>query len=1851
MFAHKSFIRQIVLSALLLMIGSIGQGANAPQFKIPDFAYPKTVVEDAQAMLASADDSSDAGATRLTALVQLFAAQTVIDRDSMFVQPAVVERQLEVGTLDNASRAMLLALEAKLYTEIYNLNRYKYNRVDAPAEPLPADVSAWSGNQFRTRIIELLDSALAVADDTPLTRYSGAVEYSDDALQYVGTVEAFARYSFYKALSEIAYNTDYKEKMLALCKGGIASATEGSAPRVYWSVEKQRLDDRADFDAWLKIYREFENYEPGRYALDALADRIGGGVTYFNEYGEEPEETAEAAKMRERRDTVIALLRSSLEKFPRWYNNNSLKNKLNSLTQPEAQIKVPAFVPVGSPFTIGLKWAFAKKITVGVYPLSRTYSRNLDVADIRKSFPRSFEETVVPDSIDGQKTLTLTLRRPGNYAVTLTVDGKESEGRWYEFNATDVLAFVVNGASNAAVVTGDFLSGKPIANARVSLVDRNEKSKVVGKTSANGMLVFDSPLRGERWHPAPSLSVLYKGYTYDFDRNLQVSYFNADSKSGEREENMLIFTDRNLYHPGDSISWALIAYSSLDDGIGRRTEKETELKVTLYNANGEVVDSTKVVTDGLGRAYGAFATQKGVLTGNYRIDVESSENEESTYVMVSDYKRPVFEAEVTSVERNMPHNGMVTIMGRARTYSGMPVANAEVKATISGANRWRWFTPAQVLGTLNTTTDADGAFTVVVTDSLYSKYKYSDFIADIVVTTQTAETATTSKNFTLGKPYVLEAPANGAIDTDNMYKVTFRAFDANGTGAQLPLRWTLMKAKGDELALSGTATAGKETSIDLSSLAAGSYIFKVAAIDTLQADAVESGLTQLYSIKKNAIGAEAPVLFVPVNSIRPVDGKITVAVGTPAEKLYVYAFVNVADKLVAVAPTEIKRGFGEVKVQLPEDLAKAGTFTLAAISSGRVYTQNINLLKPESAKTQIVAESFRDRLVPGAPESWRFRILSGETPLSNAGFIATMYDKALDALQAGRWPSKFSFPDVYYGLNIDTPNEYMRDLSASIRFKYLNPVFLSWPDFRYISRIYSRSGGLVFASARKMSLAKAEADVEEVEEVAYDAAAPMANNAMAGLALEEAVVVTGAETDEESEPTVEYREGEIPLAFWRPALVADADGNVDITFTVPNSNTEWQFKGFGWNGELDAASFMAQAVANKPVMVQPNVPRFLRQGDKARVLATVFNNSEESMSVRAVAEVFNIESGEVVTSSADTLSLAPKGSGIVAIEVQAPVGVSAIGYRVKAIGGNFADGEQAAIPVLSSDATVIESTEFYLNPNDSKPFELTVKPAKNATVTLQYCQNPIWTIVKAMRGLSSKSSLTSTDVVGNLFSALAARHLLATNPDIDKAISVWRANPTEDALTSMLEKNEDLKALVLDQTPWVQAAKSQSGRMAMLADLLDADKVAKTIADCSSALGKMQNSDGGFRWGSWEGSQSSEWSTTGVLTTLGLARSLGMLDNSFDAMLQKAFTYLQIKACEPERPSTDESLTLISALLPELKLNTKAQTLVHNTVASIARNWKKNTTVDKAYDVLILNAKGRSNEAANVMESIRQFAVEKAGMGLCFPNVTDIRGYATIIQAYAAMDAPASELDALRQWITVQAQALDDLGAYNPDYIIAAVMLTGSDWTSVPVSQSVTVNGKALEIAKNESMTGYFSQRLESDGKALKISVTPNGVTPSYGSVVTVFDNAAAKVKARPGKDLSIEKRFLVETAGQWVETDKFTLGQRVRVQLVVKAKRNLEYVTITDQRPAAFEPVDQLPGFVWDASLAFYRENLDSATNLFIGWLPKGTYHLTFDMTAAASGTFVSGIATLQSQYAPELTAHSAGNIITVKE
>lgn len=1011
----------------------------------------------------------------------------------------------------------------------------------------------------------------------------------------------------------------------------------------------------------------------------------------------------------------------------------------------------------------------------------------------------------------------------------------------------------------------------------------------------------------------------------------------------------------------------------------------------------------------------------------------------------------------------------------------------------------------------------------------------------------------------------------------------------------------------------------------------------------------------LYNVGKGEVPQTGSPLFVPVNTYKTDGGKQKILVGiSGTEKSCVFIAVRSGESLLGFRNEILKPGFHDISVDFPSGSDNIQVL-LSVVRNGKLYSEDITVSRPESAPAKILAESFRDKLTPGIGETWRFRLTDGNGKALDAAMVATLYNHALDKIYNGTWPDALMHIGQRGWLNISAPNAGRYQDGIIGRCVFLDDISIEWPKFRFtnIYSLFNSANGIYIrgTGSMKRAMAMSSADMA-VTESASELSGAILKDEIVEDAEEEAYTASDEAADSGESKDFDYRAAELLQVFWQPSLVADAEGNIDIVFTMPNAIGSWQFKAFAWSPESKAASFAAECMSTKPVMVQANLPRFLRQGDKARVLATVYNNSDDSAAVRTTVELFDISTGKTTKTAVSTDNIAKGASAIVAIDIDVPTDASAIGYRVRSVCGGFSDGEQSAIPVLASSATVIESTEFYLNPKETKPFEFTVPTGGDASVTLQYCQNPIWTVVKAMRGISDPGN-TSNRIVSSLFSALAGKHITDKDANIASAIAEWKANPGEEALVSMLAKNEDLKKLLLDQTPWVQTSKDQSARMSSLSDLLDPETTAKAIAKRTEDLARLQNRDGGFAWGPWSDG-SSIWATENVLTTLGLARSLGMLpaDSKIADMLQPAFDYLQKEAVKPKRPATDRDLTLIAALMPDLKVRPDADRIIRATVADLAANWRKDATVAKAYDIIILKANGRDALASQVLASVRQHGVVQQGKGLCFPNVNDVRGYATIIQAYAAMNAPAEEIDAMRQWITVYAQANDNLGAYNPDYIIASVLMTGSDWTSVPVGENVTVNGRQLEIGKIESATGYFAQTLETGGaKQLTITVQPNGVTPSYGSVVSVGRRPMTGIKAKAGSDVSIEKRVLVQRDGNWVETNTFALGERVRVQLIIKAKRDIQYVTVDDERPATFEPVDQLPGYIYDGGLGFYRENGDAATRLFINRLPKGTYHVTYDMTAAVAGSFISGIATLQSQYAPEITAHSGAAAISVSQ
>ena len=1862
---YNSFLSRFILTLMLSLLSMFGAGAadnEGPKFKTPDFAYPQTVLNNARALLKTADtsDSHHAGEIRLRAALEICSAAQSIDYDSIFAQPAMLSRLVAESANDPAAKSMLTLYEAKLYANIYTARKYKYDRVDAPLEPYPDDVSAWSGLQFRTRIATLLANALAEADTTALSRFSASLDYSPEVLVYLPTVADFVRFAASRIYSDLRTPSDnYLAERKAICTEGIKAAPEGSAPYFYWSCALIELENKGDrqAEAFEALYDRWKDREAARYVLVQLAERSQDIVSLElampdDDASAQAREASEKS-MIAKRDSLISMLETSLSQFPTWNNNNALRNSLNKIRQPHVSIEAPSMVAPGTSFTIDLSYSFAKKITVSIHALPDIFN-DMSSEKILSSTPSVFSQQLTTDKTDGIISIPASVTTPGKYAVVMYIDNKKKEGCVNTFIATPLIGMAVGRGEAVDAVATDFNTGAPLKNVKVNIQQRLNHSTstlFAGTTDGDGVLVMKAP--SDKGYSNRWLTFAYKGRTYDFNNNVRV--YNYHEPSDEPQCVVRILTDRSIYHPGDSIKWAVVLASKV------RRQKATvdagiALNVTLYDANGQELFTDSVTTDAMGRAYGSFPTEKGILTGYFSIRTQSADKRYTAgqAVMVSDFKAPEIEVNVTSVKRDTPMAGFVTIEGRVSTYSGMPVGNAKVDLSVTGASRWRWFIPQTNVGSVSCNTDSVGNFNAVIpAEMLSAKYNndmpFTAFTADITATSEIGETATTAKNFVTGKPYALSADIPGMADSDKPFTFTVNAYDADGAEKAIPLRWDIQRDGKTVANYGGETTSGKAVTVDFKSLPSDDYKLCVRPADSALADTFTSPEISFYSISKGTMPQSVPALFVPDAKATVKNGKAEMTIGANCDRLYVYCFVSDDNKFYSRSLHKLSSGFSKVKVDLPDSIDRC-SIKLVAVYKGSVHTADIEPERPSAPKTEIIAESFRNRLVPGTAETWRFRLMHGNGILPDAAVIATMYNRALEALQHGEWPNAIQFSENNFATTINNPT--LRNLynSASTSFKWLRENSFEWPAFkfginsfgvvRFKSMLASAASGV-----NTMATNRAAADMI-VESAIME---PKAEGFEAEEAASEDSAVDDGETDSTQNSTApEYREAEVLQAFWMPNLVTDSEGNVDIEFTVPNANGQWQFKAFGWDKDARSAAYTAVATANKPVMVQPNLPRYLRQGDTARILATVFNNSEENANVVTTVEIFDIATGKTVSSHTSTDEIAAMKSATVGIDVEAPATAAAIGYRVRAVADNFSDGEQSAIPVLSSAATVIESTEFYLNPGDSTPFTLTVKARKNTQLTLQYCQNPIWTVVKAMRGIQATKSLTSATTAGNIFSALAARYIVEKNPDIAAAIKQWSENPTEEALTSMLAKNETLKKLMLDQTPWVQAAQSQSARMAALADLLAPEKSRKAIAEGKAALARFQQADGGFAWGSWS-NESSPWSTECVLTTLGIANSLGMLDHDFDNMLQKAFTWLQNEATKPHRPETDRELALISTLFPSYKKTVEGNNLIRRTVGAVASAWRNDNSIGKAYDVLVHNGNGRSTEAAKLLNSIRQFAVTKPGMGLSFPNIGDIRGYATVIQAYKAMNATAAEIDALRQWVIVQAQANDDLGAYNPDYVIAAILLTGSDWTSAPVSQNVTVNGKPLEIDAIESASGYFTRTLPAEGK-VTVTVTPNGVTPSYGSVISIGNEPMKNVKARPGRDLSIEKRFLVEEQGKWIETDRFALGQRVRVQLTVKAGRNLEYVSISDERPAAFEPVDQLPGYVWDGSLSFYRENLDATTNLFISYLPQGTYHITFDMTAAVTGTFISGITTLQSQYAPELTAHSAGNQITVE-
>ncbi len=1844
----RNLYRDILLSLFFLSFFM----ANAVNtFQNPDFAFPQTVQANAEAALKKAVASGNAP-TAITALLQISTAKTKIDRGSL--AEAIALADSTAALFKNSEYAPVFdLLTARLYYRYYRNNSWTFDRRELPLEPRPADVSEWSGDQFKAVIAELCaraaEGASARLRDVPLAKGDEFLTYDKLSAEFYPSLYDFVL----EAATNLVASTQNNEEGLKFFRR-YATRPDTRATEALWAFREAQLspDTQAALKKNIDINNPYSSLSLKAYAAglalptsihDDTEDILDVDGTALQQYTPQ-DKIAEI-------DSAVKLMREFVAKYPSLAFGEALQQQIERLCAPTVRVHSANLTAPLSELPLTVVNVNSTHYFINVFKLPAHITSGRDLknylersAPVRRIEIRSEAGAKAPFRED--TTLTVTLPEPGRYVIVPKQAGKKSYDSWYSrVQCVPVLPMAIDNVEKPAVIVSDPVTGAPVKGASVAMVYNKTQSAAVS-TDADGVAYPDMKHDGR-------LRVTTKGVPFDFD-DIYINGGRGAKPDKEPRYRMAVMTDRAIYHPGDSVQFLAVAHATQDRK--QWLAKDHEVMFVLLDANNEEVDTLVGRSDEFGRAAGVFNLPSGGLTGQYGIysfvdDVEVGQQ----MFTVADYRMPDFELRSVVVANDAPAKGDVTVRGEAFTYSGMPVGGCDVEIVLSTASRWRWFSPQEKVFSAKATTDDAGRFSAVIPDSVFKAHADDPyFVAALTASAPNGSTAEASAPVVKGKPYVINLAVEAAVDGEKPFKPEVEVFDPDGKAVTTPLVYEITSAKSKKPILSGEFTA---EGIDIATLTPGEYTIKVKPVNKDIADAVDSSFT-VYN-RASGICPEGQQLFViPGDNYIPADGRATVSFAVPSES-YVHYAVATGSKIDRLDMIKVGAGYHDLTVDIPAD-ADPAEIMLFMVKDVESVSRTIRLQRKADNELVIEGSSFRDNLLPGQPETWNFSIRpKGSDKGLQAALALDMYNKALDAIRPHSFNLSFPGLRTYVTANLRYIYTGVATNSYSTPLRFKDVPQLTVPQFRYgLDGIYIRGGAKMALNSRMM---KTESVSEE--SVVYDMAAPAMSD---GAALDEVVTVgyatmasaalTGSVSGIVPEDKTGYRDSDVPMALWAPMLTTDADGNVSVTFTVPNANTTWVLRGLAWSADMKVGSMMREFVASKPVMVQPNLPRFLRAGDEADIVASVMNNSDSTAQIDCVIEVFNPVTYALIDSKTEHLTLAAKASQTVTMPVTAPSDASAIAYRVRATSGRFSDGEQNVIQILPNEAQLIETTPFYLNPGD-KTFSMRLPKEKGARISLTFCENPAWTVVSALPGLRTLDEESANSAEAALFSAAVARGIIKDNPAIGSAIRQWLDNPEDSTLVSMLERNEDLKIALLNATPWVAAGRSDSERMSQLAMIFNSKETDAAISRAIRTLEKLQREDGGWAWGPWM-KESSKWVTMNILEGMAGLIEMGYFpkNDRLADMVESAVLYVDREVAAAYSDYKDYTDLHYAVLRPMFvggpvnvalnRLGDKA--VIDRTLNDITANWRSySDPAYKAIAAMALYRNGRKATARLLTQSIAEFGVRSASQGVSFPSVNHLSSYACILKAFATIDPQSPMVDGIRQYLIVRKEATDWGSAVVTTEVVASILSTGSCWTVPAEGAAITVDGMDVtSTTEIERVTGFMEGDLSDfAGKELTITASPAG--PSYGAVYAQFSRKMTDVKARAIDDLSIEKVLFVRQGTEWVEAPEvIPVGSRVKVQLTIHTKRNLDYVTIVDDRPAAFSPVDQIPGWMWSEGCGFYRENRNSFTALYVVSMRPGTYLLTYEMNVTLAGSFSSGVATIQSQYAPSLTAHSSASL-----
>lgn len=1541
-----------------------------------------------------------------------------------------------------------------------------------------------------------------------------------------------------------------------------------------------------------------------------------------------------------------------------WSRMNELRNAQKRLTEPMFQVKrMPQVLRPGEKAWVHLDVRNLQNLKISISRLNITADNEYDAQNEatykmllkkttklhQKDYSRNYygrpEYEEVKDSVEIGGNLPL-----GAYLMEVTSDNSgiaPQRKLFYVSNLAVMIQQLPDDKHRYVVVNAT--DGQPIAGAKIELYDQwygfNTKKD---KRTVHARLTTDE--NGEAYFKNVDGNILISTSNDKFTPAKGI-YLSRDRyyEKKDNDAKYQVYTDRSIYRPGQTVHASAISYivkKGLDASV---PGKSMELNFILRDANWKQVAEQKATTDEYGTASVDFELPQGGQTGLYSISVNGTGTK---YVRVEEYKRPTFEITFPKVNEKYNWGDTVVVKASAKTYAGVPVQGAKVEYQVTRRNQLWWWgagSAGQLVKTDSCVTREDGTFDVEIPleaslsgkgeadmSDFMRQARFFNFEVSAIVTDISGESHEGVMSLPLGtKPTILTVNLPKRIEADSLKTATFAYRNASGMEIASNLKYRIDKGEWKD--------AEANAPVSMAVLPSGVHEMEaICGTDTLQQKFT------LFSMKDTHPVEPTTEWYYQTAKTFPRDGKpVYIQVGSSENGAHIVYSIIAGNKLLEKGAWELGDSIVTLPFTYKEEYASGIVLNYSFVKQGKCYTRMMSIARPlPEKKLNIAWKTFRNRLTPGQKEEWTLKITTPDGKPAKAQLMSVLYDKSLDQIAPHSWNFSLGFyqslPNCYWKHNLTFRSFYLNGVYPTKYYdeKGLDVDKFDGKFFSYyaymqaveLSKLERSSGGTVEAvrvdkhSSMKDELVREEAKVMRIrgsKMVRVGATAPSANKVF-DVVEEMPQFAGGSGSDvEQFLDQVQVRENLNETAFFYPALESDNNGNVAIRFTLPESVTTWKFMGLAHDKEMRNGLLVDEAVAQKTVMIQPNMPRFLREGDKATIVAKLSNTSDKKVSGNARMQIIDPETNKVVWQKTQGYRIDAEGSAIVSFDVS---GLKEGVYinKVVAAGNGYSDGEQHYLPVLSNRELVTNTLPITLHQKGEQNFDLSklflnkegkqVKGAEDAKVTIEYTNNPSWLMVKALPAIS--------------------------NPDEEDAISLMSAIYAN-TITTHIQKHLSLE--------------NQSEKNLSLETIRLQNQVEK--------LKKLQNADGSFSW--WKGMKGSRYMTTSVAEMMVRLNAIAGVQKSTAKMLTSAINYLSWKTAQEVREMKKQEEK-------KHKVNPSEQALHYLYILSMdGRKMKQNMEADKAYllekmskmignftiygkacaaVVLAKNSKQNAayrEKAGEYLQSVNEYAVYREEMGRYYDTRKALyswRNYkiptqVSVIEALQMLKPNDKQtIEELQRWLLMSKRTqVWDTPVNTVDAVYAFMKGNENNWDKKAENAVLKLDGRQLPMPQDSTTLGYI--KTEKAGKASTLSIKKKSDYTSWGAVYAEFKQPLSEI-ASAESGIKV-RRVIVPAESQGKGKAQAKVGEKVKVTLIITADRDYDFVQIMDKRAACLEPVNQLSGYQWN--LGCYVSPRDNTTNFYFDRLSKGKHIVEMEYYVDRKGDYQGGTCTAKCAYSPE--------------